>query len=104
MKLTREHLDSFRETYSEARAIYQGTDDADEHCPADPVVRFEHRNTPSGMQWMWAIDSGLNSDEDTQHRFTLDTFDQFFCEAYEDDYAPTLDDMLSFAALDEPNA
>lgn len=97
MILAHEHLESFRDTYRKARRIHYD-DDAAAQCPMNPVIRFEHRNTPCGMRWMWSLDSGLNTDKDTRYRFELEAFNAWFGETYDNAaYVPSLEDMIQFA-------
>lgn len=102
--MTREHLtadclESFTRVYDQARSIYLDIDDASCHKPMDAVVRFRW----NGEAYEWRLDSGLNSDEHTLLKFSLDDFDQFFYESYRTAIEITDADMRDFAALDTEN-
>lgn len=83
---------TFSQVYEAARAYYRGTDGTAEDQPLDAVVRRENGE--------WVLESGLDSAPDAAFELSLDEFDTFFAESYDDDgHKPTETDVREFLAV-----
>jgi|LUMF01.1.fsa_nt_gb hypothetical protein len=80
---------TFAQVYEAARAYYNGT--AEDRPPLDAVVRRENGE--------WMLESGLEPAGDADFACSLEAFDLYFADSYDDGYKPTDTDVREFLAV-----